>query len=151
MAAQSRGPLPPVLLLAALLLQWVVHTFAPVARVIPDRWASLGAVPILVGVVVMVMAARHFMAMSTEIKPFGTPSTLVRGGPFRFSRNPMYLAMVLILIGAAVAWGTVTPMLLPPTLVWVFSSRFIRMEEVKMSGIFGADYEEYTEEVRRWL
>jgi protein-S-isoprenylcysteine O-methyltransferase Ste14 len=99
----------------------------------------------------MIWAARQFKVVSTEINPFGTPSSLVRGGPFRYSRNPMYLAMLLILLGAAVAWGTLSPIIFPPLFGWLLTVRFIAMEEVKMLRIFGAEYEGYRSQVRRWL
>ena len=99
----------------------------------------------------MIGAARQFKVVSTEINPFGTPSKLVRGGPFRYSRNPMYLAMLLILLGGASAWGTLSPFIVPPLFGWLLTVRFIAMEEAKMVRIFGADYEEYKSQVRRWL
>lgn len=151
MEDKRRGPLPPVLFLAALLLQWAAHTFVPVMPLIPSAWAALGTIPIVVGLVVMVVADRQFKAASTAIKPFDTPSSLVQSGPFHFSRNPMYLGMVLILIGAAVVWGSLSPFLLPPIMVWLLTARFIAAEEVSMSEAFGADYELYKSRVRRWL
>ena len=99
----------------------------------------------------MIASARQFKVVSTEINPFGTPSTFVRSGPFRYSRNPMYLAMLLILLGAAVAWGTLTPFIFLPFFGWLLTVRFITIEEAKMVRIFGADYEDYRSQVRRWL
>ena len=151
MRAQSRGPLPPVFFLGALLVQWAAHAFVPVSVVLPGAWGWLGAIPIGVGIVVMVVSDRQFKAAGTVINPFDTPSSLVMSGPFRFSRNPMYLAMLLILIGAAMAWGTLTPFLLPPALGWLLATRFIPVEEAALSKVFGAAYEEYTSRVRRWL
>lgn len=63
----------------------------------------------------------------------------------------MYLSMILILIGAALAWGTLTPFLVPPALAWFLSRKFIVMEEAKLSELFGASYEQYKGRVRRWL
>jgi protein-S-isoprenylcysteine O-methyltransferase Ste14 len=151
MTNERRGPLPPVLLLAALLLQWGAHALWPIARVVPNAWTALGVVPIVAGLAVMIGAARQFKMASTEINPFGKPSKLVQGGPFRYSRNPMYLAMLLILVGAAVAWGTISPFIFPPLFGWLLTVRFIVMEELKMARIFGVEYEEYQSQVRRWL
>ena len=107
--------------------------------------------PIVAGVVMMVAGARRFKTADTAINPFDRPSTLVTGGVFRVSRNPMYLAMVVILIGAALAWGTLTPFFVPPVLAWLISRKFIVMEEAKMSQLFGDDYDEYRRRVRRWF
>jgi protein-S-isoprenylcysteine O-methyltransferase Ste14 len=67
------------------------------------------------------------------------------------SRNPMYLGMVLTLLGAAITWGTLTPLLVPWLFGWVVSSRFIRLEEGVLTEVFGAEYEDYRRRVRRWL
>ena len=151
MSETKRGPVPPVFFLLALLLQWGLHRFLPVARLLPEDWSVLGLVPIVAGVGVMVVAAWQFTKTKTAINPFGQPSALVTGGVFRASRNPMYLAMIVILLGAALAWGTLSPFLVPPLLTWLLSRKFIVMEEAKLIEIFGLDYERYKGQVGRWL
>ena len=151
MNAERRGPLPPVFFLGALLAQWAAHTFLPISVLLPGAWGWVGVIPIFAGVVVMVVSNRQFQAASTVINPFDTPSSLVINGPFRFSRNPMYVAMILILIGGALAWGSVTPFLMPPIMAWLLATRFIPVEEAALSKVFGADYGEYKGRVRRWL
>ena len=151
MSGVKRGPLPPVFVLLGLLLQWGLHVLLPVARLIPEDWAVLAIIPIAVGVGVVVLAARHFKRVSTAINPFDRPSVLVTSGVFRVSRNPIYLAMVVILIGGALAWGTLTTFVVPPALAWWLSRKFIVMEEAALSQTFGADYDRYRGRVRRWL
>ena len=99
----------------------------------------------------MVTAARQFKKAVTVINPFDQPLALVTNGVFRMSRNPMYSAMIAILIGGALAWGSVTPFLLPPALAWWLSRKFIAMEEAKLSEAFGEAYDQYKRRVRRWL
>jgi protein-S-isoprenylcysteine O-methyltransferase Ste14 len=96
----------------------------------------------------MIGAAGQCKMASTEINPFGKSSKLVRGGPFCYSRNPIYLGMLLILVGAAVAWGTFSPFIFPPLFGWLLTVRFIAMEDLKMVRIFGVEYEEYKAQVR---
>ena len=151
MSGAKRGPIPPVFFLAALLLQWGLHAFLSVVRLVPETWSALGLAPIMVGVGLVVVAGRQFKKARTAINPFDRPSALVTSGVFRLSRNPMYLSMILILIGAALAWGTLTPFLVPPALAWLLSRKFIVMEEAKLSELFGASYEQYKGRVRRWL
>ena len=151
MSETKRGPVPPVFFLLALLLQWGLHLFLPVARLLPEAWSTLGFVTITAGVGVMMVAARQFTKAKTAINPFGRPSALVTGGVFRASRNPMYLAMIVILVGGALAWGTLSPFLVPPAMVWLLSRKFIAMEEAKMIEAFGVEYERYKGQVRRWL
>ncbi len=151
MSESKRGPLPPAFFLGGLLLQWGLHVFLPVTRIVPEAWAVLGAIPIVVGVGVMILADRQFKKVSTAINPFDRPSVLVTTGVFQGTRNPMYLAMITILVGAAVAWGTLSTFVVAPTLVWVLSRKFIEMEEAALSRAFGDEYDRYKGRVRRWL
>ena len=89
--------------------------------------------------------------MGTAIHPLARSSFLVRSGPFRFSRNPIYLGMVLILTGAALALGSATPWLIIPVFIWVIARQVIAGEERKLTAEFGAEYLEYCTRVRRWL
>ena len=89
--------------------------------------------------------------MGTAIHPLARSSFLVRSGPFRFSRNPIYLGMVLILSGAALALGSATPWLIIPVFIGVLAQQVIAGEERKLTAEFGAEYLEYCTRVRRWL
>lgn len=151
MSRRGRGPLPPVLFLVALLVQAALHVVLPVFRVIPPAWGFAGIAVILIGLGVMVAADRQFKSADTAVSPHKRPSALVTDGVFRWSRNPMYLGMILTLFGGAVAWGTLTPFLVPPALAWILSQRFIQSEESVLSDTFGPDYERYQGRVRRWL
>lgn len=146
-----RGPLPPMFFLGALLLEVALHFGLRVGPLITSPWSWLGGIPILIGLVVMVVGDRQFKRAETAISPFDQPSALVRDGVFRVSRNPMYLGMVLTLVGEAVALGTPAPMLVPWIFAWLISIRFIRMEEAVLSDVFGAEYEDYRGRVRRWF
>lgn len=63
----------------------------------------------------------------------------------------MYVGMVLILVGAAIAWGSVSSWIVPAGFALVLQWRFIAMEEKMLSQEFGAAYEEYRRRVRRWI
>ncbi len=106
---------------------------------------------ILVGGVLNVVGSRLFEVHQTAIKPFEESSALVVEGPFTYSRNPMYLGIVLILLGIAVLFGTATPLLVIPPFVWLITTRFIVKEEEALAQRFGQDYAEYKQRVRRWI
>lgn len=150
-AEPRRGPLPPVLFLLSLVAQGVSHLTLPVAQLIPEGWRLLGIVPVAVGMAVTAVADGRFKAVRTAVNPFGEPTTLVTAGPFRYSRNPMYVGMLMIMVGIAMLLGSLTPFLVPPVFAWVLSVRFIGMEEAKMERIFGDEYREYGRRVRRWI
>jgi protein-S-isoprenylcysteine O-methyltransferase Ste14 len=67
------------------------------------------------------------------------------------SRNPMYLALLLLLVGWAVQLGSVAAALVPPLFVWVINSQQIKWEEQALERVFGQAYLRYKQQVRRWL
>ena len=114
-------------------------------------WRAAGAIFGTAGVALVLWAGTIFTRVGTAIHPLARSSFLVRSGPFRFSRNPIYLGMVLILSGAALALGSATPWLIIPGFIWVIARQVVAGEERKLTAEFGAEYLEYCTRVRRWL
>jgi protein-S-isoprenylcysteine O-methyltransferase Ste14 len=110
-----------------------------------------GLAPVAIGLALALSAARLFRRAATPIEPWETPSALVAAGPYRFTRNPMYLGLALCLSGFAVWLGTLTPFLVIPLFAWVITVRFIRREEQRLETRFGDQYRAYKARVRRWI
>lgn len=106
---------------------------------------------IFAGLAVVLWSARLFAAKKTAIKPFEVSSALVIEGPFRFSRNPMYLGMITLLSGVAVLLGSLSAWLTPLAMFITLQKIFIPAEEAMMETAFGKEYREYKRRVRRWL
>ena len=143
--------LPPVYLLGALILMVCLHLFLPGPQVFrfPVRYIGL---PVLVlALAVVVWAAGLFRRAGTTIKPFEESSMLVLDGPYRWSRNPIYVAMIGGLIGIGVLLGSLSPFVVIPMFAAVIGVRFIRAEEAALERIFGTAYVAYKARVRRWL
>lgn len=83
--------------------------------------------------------------------PFRESSTLMTDGLYRYTRNPIYVSMVVVLIGFAIAWGSLSPWLVPPLFVAILTRRVIRFEEAMLTETFGEAYLAYCSRVRRWL
>jgi protein-S-isoprenylcysteine O-methyltransferase Ste14 len=85
--------------------------------------------------------------------PFDPPKKLVITGPYRFVRNPMYVGMALVLIGEAVVYPHVTKLMLimVAILLVVITVFVMRFEEPTLRRMFGADYDDYCQHVRRWI
>jgi protein-S-isoprenylcysteine O-methyltransferase Ste14 len=111
--------------------QWIV-----------SPWRFVGAIPILVGAALAIHGSRLFERHGTTIKPFQESSKLVVDGAFVFSRNPMYLGMVGILIGSAVLLGSPLPWLVVPVFVAIITRRFILVEEADLERKFGEAFVE---------
>lgn len=142
------------------LLAWAVATMAvghlvglslPPGRVISSEWWPLGAVAILEGIFLNGWARAAFSRRRTPVRPVRGPTALVTRGPFAVSRNPMYLGMVVFLIGIAVLLGTVLPFLVVAAFARLVELRWIRREEELLEATFGDAYRSYRVRVGRWL
>ena len=142
---------PPLLLLAAIVLGLAARWLAPLSflPVVISRTAG----PIISGVsLVLFFWAVHSMRRAGASIPTGEPTErIVLNGPYGFSRNPIYLAMLLLQIGigfwANSLWFLLFAALSAVLLVWGVTSR----EELYLERKFGADYVAYKTRVRRWL
>ena len=143
--------LPPVWLALALVAMALLDRFAPGARIVPPPWRWLGLVPIVAGVALAMSGVRLFRRHGTGVVPFTPVTHLVVAGPYRFTRNPMYLGMVLLLGGAAVMFGSATPWLVIPLFAFWIDRRFIAQEEVMLEEAFGTEYAAFRKRVPRWV
>ena len=143
--------MPPVYLFAALASMVLLQFFFPVYQLVPYPWNASGIIPLALGVILNIVADRAFKKTGTTVKPFEISTTLVTSGAFRFSRNPMYLGMVLILTGAAILLGALSPFIIIPVFAITMDRIFIVTEEMMLDERFGNQWKQYRAEVRRWL
>ncbi len=92
-----------------------------------------------------------FKRKNTTVKPFEKSSALILEGPFRFSRHPMYLGMVIALLGVAIILGSLITFLVPIAFFVSMQIVFIRHEEKALEQTFGQEYLDYKNRVRSWL
>jgi protein-S-isoprenylcysteine O-methyltransferase Ste14 len=141
---------PPILYPLAILIGYVLQLLWPVGLV-PRGVQPLGAVLIFAAVALFVLSVREFRRAGTPVPSHNPVVALVRSGPYRFSRNPIYVAFTLLQIGFAVwldsAW--ILAMLVP--VLPVMSYGVIAREERYLEARFGEEYRSYARSVRRWL
>jgi protein-S-isoprenylcysteine O-methyltransferase Ste14 len=143
---------PPHYFFAALLLELAASRVPVAARdVWPQPWPWLGLVLVAVSLVLGFAGAGRFAKVGTNIVPLTTSTTLVTDGPFRFTRNPMYLGFTLLLMGVAMLLNRALPWLVVPIFFAIVWLRFVRHEEVLMEATFGDAYRAYKARVRRWV
>ncbi len=134
-------------------LMWVLHRWLPLGQLVVTPWNYFALLPVVIGRAITVAAGMRFRKARTTFdasKPRDA-SCLVTDGVFRFSRNPMYLGLVLLLIGWALWLGTVSPWLVLPLFVIVTSVAQIVPEEQALEERFGEPYLAYRHSVRRWI
>ncbi|MEE9391896.1 MAG: isoprenylcysteine carboxylmethyltransferase family protein [Planctomycetota bacterium] len=148
---KKRRILPPVYLAASLLTMVALNFLAPILVIVRAPWNQLGWIPIGMGLATILWAALTFRRHHTTVIPFRIPSHLVTSGVFRLSRNPMYLAMMAILAGAAIGLGSLSPLVVPPIFFLIIRTRFVQVEEKVLLKNFGETYFNYRASVRRWL
>jgi len=148
---KPKWPMPPTLLAVSIVAMLALHFLLPVIDIIRRPWNVLGIGPIAFGAIWNIWADKLFKKHSTTVKPDLKPTTLVQAGPFRFSRNPMYVGMAAIAAGVALLCGTLTPMVLPVAFTAVVALVFVPMEEMMMQQAFGDSWTDYARRVRRWL
>lgn len=143
--------IPPVWQLGAIGVMVAVHLWWPIDVWIPRPWNHLGWIIIVGSLALQVSNLQRFRRVRTGLKPFDPVSKLVVEGAYRWSRNPMYLGLVVTTVGVAFCLGTVSPWFVPPLLWLVFDRRFVRREEKFLRREIGLEYDDYCRRVRRWL
>ena len=143
--------IPPVLFLILLAALAPLYVYHPTTLVMRSDAAMPWDVPLALGVTVLAWAFLHFRNKDAEIHTFKQPKALITDGPFRFSRNPMYLGFFLLLVAAAFYVNTWCA-LIAPLAFWLTSAHwYIPFEERMLQATFGAAYDSYARSTRRWF
>ncbi len=144
---------PPIYLILTGALMWVLAKSPYSLPFLIPYAAPLSGLIILLGAGVAVVAVFQFQQAQTTVDPLrpAKASTLVSTGIFRFSRNPMYLGMLLILVGFSIKLASVLALLALPLFVAVITLLQIKPEEAVLTEIFGEAYLNYCRQVRRWI
>ncbi len=121
---------------------------------LPASWAALALVLgvgcTLVAAALIVSAPLLFLTHRTTIIPHAMASRLVTSGPYRVTRNPMYLALASGYIGVALLMNVTWPLVLLAIPVWIMNARVIPAEEDALTQAFGDEYSAYQKRVGRW-
>jgi len=144
---------PPVLALLVAALMWLAsQVMEPPRAPFTVRVAAALAL-LVVGQTFSIGGMRSFRKAKTTMNPLkpDTASTLVSDGVYRFTRNPMYVGLLITLLGwAAFLWQPLALIFLPLFVLYI--TRFqIKPEERVLSSLFGDEYADYMAKVRRWL
>lgn len=123
----------------------------PVYQYSHPPFAYLGIIAVFLGISMAAISASMFKRDGTGIVPFDEATTLVTTGFYRFTRNPMYMGMFLMLLGVAFLMGGIGALLPLPLFVLIIRNNFVLGEERFLEAAFGQHYLDYKSDVRRWI
>lgn len=142
---------PTVFMLAWGLASVVLHALWPIDLPQPV-WLRV-AIGVLMAFTVLLFVWTQvlFWRHGTTTDHSRRTTTLIVHGPFRLSRNPIYLSLVLTLVGASLSWGNLLGLILVVPFAVAVHVRTILPEERDLEEVFGSEYRDYRRRVRRWL
>lgn len=144
---------PPLLFVLGFGLGLVAHRLMPVP-LLPSRPALLTVAAwglVIAGAALLGWALVTFLTARTAVVPNRPASALLARGPYRLSRNPMYLALTLLYAGLALWVNALWPLVALPLVLAALWFAVVRREEAYLARAFGADYAAYRARVRRWF
>ena len=144
---------PPLVALTLALTMFGVGRAVPVLTIALPGSLAIAVLLATLGVAVALAGVIAFHRVRTTVNPMkpGETSTIVSGGIFRYSRNPMYLGMFLALAGWAVYLCNAAAALILPAFVVYINQYQIKPEERVLLAKFGPQFEQYASRVRRWV
>ncbi|MBS1812356.1 MAG: isoprenylcysteine carboxylmethyltransferase family protein [Acidobacteria bacterium] len=156
MARKSPGVMfpPPILFVFGFSLGLILNRSYSLA-ILPNEQRGvllvLGWILLLFGIVMLTTSLLTFFRYRTGIYPNQPARLIVTTGPYRFSRNPMYVALTAAYLGTAMIANILWLLLLLPIIIVVLQVAVIQREEDYLKEAFGKKYEAYCQQVRRWL
>lgn len=143
---------PPIWALLTVVLMMVLAHFAPLLSLDFAYRKQLSVFIGIVGGLIDVYSVYLFVRAKTTVNPLKpSASSLIVSGMYKFSRNPMYLGMLIILSACGLYLGALSALLMLPVFVLVMNKLQIAPEERQLRSIFPQDYPVYCQRVRRWL
>ena len=142
--------LPPHMAIGSLIVVIALHYLFP-TPIIAKPFNYFGILFFVIGLLILFLSFGLFKRKETPILPGQKPTALVIEGPYKFTRNPMYLGVTTALLGIAIYLGDLLAFLSPIVFFVFVSIRFIPREEKLMEKLFGKKYLNYKKRVRRWI
>ena len=150
---KAAGAFPPCALvfLGGLIAGQAINFYLPMP-LWSSQWIQLmGIVPLVVGIWLLASARIAFRRHRTPMSPLMPTVELVQDGPYKFTRNPQYLAFALMYVSAALLMNSTYLLIVLPLILVLFDRAQIPREERYLQERFGDEYTQYKAKVRRWI
>lgn len=143
--------LPPIVFIIALILGTAIGYIFPIALPFSKLKAAISTILIIASLFLGVCSALLFRKHNTDIDPMGSATMLLKTGPYKYSRNPIYVSMIILIFGIGVLLGNTWILLMLIPAVLYLRKNVVLLEEKHLIKQFGNDYKKYSSDVRRWL
>lgn len=142
---------PPLFYFVPLAAGILLQRFYPIV-ILPRHIAIIaGVLLIALGVALFASAFFNFRRARTSLIPVNPTTAIVAAGPYRFTRNPMYVSLALAYLGVTLWVDTLWPLLFLPLVLFTVQRAVIAREERYLEAKFGDEYRGYKTRVRRWI
>lgn len=135
--------------------QIIIDIFTFPADIIPQPYNLVGILALPVGMILVAWANYALLHVGRiglrAREPMQTPSTLVVTGPYQYSRNPIYLGVLIMAMGLTVVWSSLIMVFATIAIYAILRYVFIKSEEIILEEKFGNEYRDFKKRVRRWL
>jgi len=142
---------PPILTLLFIIIAFLLGRFVRLPFAVPPVVKYIGFGLVVIGFLFGLAAALNFRRARTTLDPYHPVSSIVTSGVYGFSRNPIYLGFLLMVIGIPLNAGTYWGIILAPIFILLCNKLVIEHEEAYLEKRFGETYTSYKSRVRRWL
>lgn len=143
--------LPPIWWLGSITFIYLGKWLIPGVHIKSGLLLAVSWVLLVAAIGLVGWSALWFWRKKTPIEPHHRAKSLIIEGPFRLTRNPIYLALVMITVSSALGHGSVIGLLSAAALWWVLDYRFAGPEEALLHDTFGAEADAYLRRTKRWL
>ena len=143
--------LPPFIFIAFLALGVLLHRLLPLHFIESPIRNLIGAIFIVYAVLTAGLAFHQMRKAGTNVDVRKPSTTVVTGGIYKHTRNPMYVSMVLLLIAFSILLNNIWITILTPFFIIVIQKGVIEREEIYLEDKFGTEYTSYKKNVRRWI
>ena len=142
---------PPVVALFFIVIAYFLGRFVPIPLVAPAIIRNVGLLMTFVGFLLGISAFVEFRRARTTVDPHGSAKQLVTSGIYRFTRNPIYLGFLLMVVGLPLNSGLYWGVVMAPFYIFTMNRLVIEREETYLEGKFKDVFTSYKSRVRRWL
>lgn len=143
--------MPPGYLLIALFMMVATHWLVPGIILVFGPVRLSGFILVMIGVLLNIAADQAMKKFQTPVSPFAKTTILITWGVYSWTRNPMYLGLILLLAGISVLMGSLFPMMIMLFFALLMQNRFVKLEEKKLADEFKDVWVNYSKRTRRWV